>query len=125
MLDLGIAYFQNLTPLTEHWGQSPKTPTYAAPEQFDIRMNASIDFRTDLFQIGIVVFELMTGTHPFNPSEPERYVERLHKGQYNHGVLADLNISVGMQGILSRLLSSSRSRRYRKFEHLRVALEEL
>ena len=124
LLDLGIAYFQDLTPLTEHWGQSPKTPIYAAPEQFDVRMNASIDFRTDLFLIGIVVFEAMTGTHPFNPSDPEGYVERLSKGQFDRSVLCDVDISPGMQRIIGRLLSSSVSRRYRKFEHLRMALEE-
>ncbi|MXY09738.1 MAG: serine/threonine protein kinase [Acidimicrobiaceae bacterium] len=124
LLDLGIAYFQDLTPLTEHWGQSPKTPTYAAPEQFDFRMNASIDFRTDLFQIGIVAFEAMTGSHPFNPTDPEGYIERLSKGNYDRSALCDTNVSVGMQRVLGRLLSASVSRRYRKFEHLREALEE-
>ena len=54
LLDLGIAYFQDLTPLTDSWGISPRTPMYAAPEQFEMRLHSSIDFRTDLFLIGLV-----------------------------------------------------------------------
>ena len=124
LLDLGIAYFQDLTPLTEHWGQSPKTPTYAAPEQFDIRMNALIDFRTDLFLIGIIVFEVMTGLHPFNPSDQEHYIARLTEGDFNHDALDQITISVPMKRIISRLLDPSMSRRYRRFDHLRTAMEE-
>ncbi len=35
---------------------------------YEIKRNASIDFRTDLFQIGIVLVEALTGKHPFNGS---------------------------------------------------------
>ena len=125
LLDLGIAYFQDLTPLTEHWGQSPKTPTYAAPEQFDIRMNALIDFRTDLFLIGIVVFEALTGCHPFDPSDQERYVARLSEGEMNRDALDRTTVSVPMKRIVARLLDPSMSRRYRRFEHLRAAMKEI
>lgn len=124
LLDLGIAYFQELTPLTDHWGQSPKTPTYAAPEQFDIRKNSTIDFRTDLFLIGIVVFETMTGMHPFNPSDVDGYYERLSCGHLNRDALSVVDVSVEMRRILDRLLAPSMSRRYRTFEHLHAAIEE-
>ena len=51
LLDLGIALFHDFTPLTNIWDQSPKTPPYAAPEQFETRKDTVIDFRTDLFLI--------------------------------------------------------------------------
>lgn len=80
LLDLGIAYFQDLTPLTVGWGQSPRTPSYAAPEQFELRRRTSIDFRTDMFLIGIVAFEALTGRHPFDPSDADGYLDRLADG---------------------------------------------
>ena len=124
LLDLGIAYFHDLTPLTDNWGQSPMTPTYAAPEQFDIRMNTTIDFRTDLFLIGLVIFEAVTGLHPFNPSDPEGYFERLRRGNFNRAALDSVGASIEVSRILKRLLAPSISRRYRKFEHLYQAIEE-
>lgn len=124
LLDLGIAYFQDLTPLTDNWGQSPKTPMYAAPEQFEMRMQTPIDFRTDLFLIGIVVFEALTGVHPFGPSDPGGYFERLRKGEWNRNAVDNINASPGMERILARLLDPSMSRRYRRFDHLRNAIGE-
>jgi serine/threonine protein kinase len=45
LLDLGIALHENLTPITQDFGFSPRTPAYAAPEQFEVRRLARIDFR--------------------------------------------------------------------------------
>ena len=118
LLDLGIAYIQDLTPLTDNWGQSPKTPMYAAPEQFELRKHSSIDFRTDLFQIGLVIFEALTGVHPFDPLDPTSYVDRLGQGKWDADALDQVNASAEIRSILRRLLAPAMSRRYRRFEHL-------
>lgn len=124
LLDLGIAYFQDLTPLTENWDQSPKTPAYSAPEQYALRMQSVIDFRTDLFLIGLVVFEALTGTHPFNPSDPAGYHQRLLNGEWDEDALDRVDVSPGMRHLLRRLLAPSMSRRFRKFEHVHSRIEE-
>lgn len=65
LLDLGIARHLDLTSLTDSLQQlGPHTPGYAAPEQFRNRKQ-DIDIRADLFSVGIVAFEAITGTHPF------------------------------------------------------------
>lgn len=118
LLDLGIAYFQDLTPLTEGWGHSPRTPTYAAPEQFELRRQASIDFRTDMFLIGIVAFEALTGRHPFNPNDADGYLERLATGRIDTGALDAVEALPCMRALLERLLAPAVSQRFRKFEFL-------
>lgn len=124
LLDLGIALFHDLTPLTDDWGQSPKTPQYAAPEQFALRRDVSIDFRTDMYQIGIVVFEALTGKHPFAPEDPARYLDRIFSGRWDEVAIDGLGISDCMIGLLRRLLDPAVGRRYRRFAFLFEAIEE-
>ena len=124
LLDLGIVYLPEFSSLTESWHESPKTPAYAAPEQFTPRSNAIIDFRTDLFLIGIVVFEALTGKHPFNPNEQAGYVTRISSCDWNNSALDQVAASEEMRQILHRLLQPLRSRRYRTIEQLRAAIQE-
>ena len=124
LLDLGIAYFQELTPLTESQAPSPKTLMYAAPEQFTTGRYTKFDFRTDLFLIGIVIFQALTGQHPFLDLNPEQYAKRLATGTWDGTALDHVHASPGIRAILSRLLDPSMSRRYRTIEHLRAAIEE-
>lgn len=42
----------------------PHTPGYAAPEQFN-NLKKEIDSRADIFSLGVVVYECMTGKNPF------------------------------------------------------------
>jgi serine/threonine protein kinase len=49
---------------TQQTDQGMLTPAYAAPEQlFD--NYGTPDHRTDIFQLGILIYELFTGTHPY------------------------------------------------------------
>ena len=116
LLDLGIAYFIDLTPITDAWGNSPRTPRYAAPEQFELRRLARIDFRTDLFLIGVVAFEALTGFHPFQPEEPDGYFDRLADGRVDIDALDAVDATAPMRKLLSRLLAGSVNRRFRKFD---------
>lgn len=65
LLDFGIARQlarSSLTPTGAHFG--PHTAGYAAPEQFR-NLKKEIDIRSDLFAIGVVAYEALTGKHPF------------------------------------------------------------
>lgn len=64
-LDFGIARVigeMSLTKTEAIFG--PCTPGYAAPEQFN-NLKKDIDSRADLFSIGVVTYECITGTNPF------------------------------------------------------------
>ena len=116
LLDLGIAYFIDLTPITDAWGISPRTPRYAAPEQFELRRLARIDFRTDLFLIGLVAFEALTGFHPFDPGDADGYLDRLANGRVDTDALDAVRATPEMRNLLARLLAGSVSGRFRKFD---------
>jgi serine/threonine protein kinase len=42
------------------------TPPYFSPEQFNfVNRRSVLDFRSDLFSLGVTMYEMLTGTHPF------------------------------------------------------------
>lgn len=65
LIDFGIARALNMNSLTMTEAQvGPHTPGYGAPELFQYNKK-DIDSRADLFSLGVVVFEAVTGKHPF------------------------------------------------------------
>jgi serine/threonine-protein kinase len=65
VIDFGIVRFLNLeslTPTIAQWGRF--TLGYGAPEQMR-NMKPAIDARTDLFAVGVVLFEALYGQNPY------------------------------------------------------------
>jgi len=72
LLDFGIARHltkTSITPTEARFG--PHTAGYAAPEQFR-NLKKRIDIRTDLFAIGVVAYECLSGVHPFTDGARDR-----------------------------------------------------
>lgn len=68
VIDLGVVRETGAKGVTQTGFVAPLTPGYAAPEQFrDER--ALICFKTDFFAIGVVMYLLMSGIHPFHWEE--------------------------------------------------------
>lgn len=113
LLDLGIALFTDMSPLTESSLSGPGTSKYAAPEQFVPRRMASIDFRTDLFQLGIVLVEALTGTHPFFRPGTD-YMARLTT--FDAKTLDGIDMPDGLRNLIPRLLAAEPSGRFRRVD---------
>ncbi|HEX8109143.1 MAG TPA: serine/threonine-protein kinase, partial [Kofleriaceae bacterium] len=67
VLDFGIAHREGRTQLTQT-GAMIGTPGYMAPEQ--ARSNAPIDARVDVFALGCVLFQCLTGIPAFEGDSP-------------------------------------------------------
>ena len=75
VIDFGIAKATS-QPLTEktlytQQGMLIGTPEYMSPEQADQTIE-DIDTRSDVYSLGVLLYELLSGTVPFDPSELRR-----------------------------------------------------
>jgi len=75
VVDFGIAKVINNTaasPVSRMMG----TPHYSSPEQF--RIGADIDGRSDIYSLGVMLFQMLTGSLPFDAGAPEE-IMMLHR----------------------------------------------
>jgi serine/threonine-protein kinase len=66
VLDFGIAAITESVTRTSVTRGLMLTPNYAAPEQWEEMPAAEMDGRTDLYALGCVVYEMLTGRTPFH-----------------------------------------------------------
>ena len=98
--------------------QSPEPPefiagtlSHMAPEQTG-RMNRSIDSRSDLYALGVTLYQLLTGTLPFTASDPMEWVH-CHVARRPESPAARLaNVQPQLAAIIMKLLSKAPEDRY-------------
>src|SRR5207249_9061976 len=95
---------------------------YMSPEQSG-RMNRTTDCRSDLYSLGVILYEVLTGTCPFRSDDPLEMVHR-HIAQ-NPLPPHVLNPAVPepVSEIVMKLLSKTAEQRYQSALGLRKDLE--
>ncbi len=74
LLDFGLAKSQNLTKLTE-MGMIVGTFSYISPEQ----ISGSISKQSDIYSLGIIFYEMVTGEKPFKGDTPSDIINKVIK----------------------------------------------
>ncbi|MDY0059877.1 MAG: serine/threonine-protein kinase [Myxococcota bacterium] len=85
------------------------TPAYMAPEQF---REQEVDARSDLYSLGVLLFELLTGQLPFAGATAEYMVQTLYLDPPSPARLApDQGIPEALEQLILRLLAKSKEAR--------------
>src|SRR5262245_31321203 len=87
------------------------TLLYMAPEQTG-RMNRSIDSRSDLYSMGVVLYEMLTGTLPFAASDPMELVHAHIAREPVPPHERSKDVPGPVSGIVMKLLAKTTEERY-------------
>ena len=98
--------------------QSPEPPeviagtlAYMAPEQTG-RMNRSIDSRSDLYALGVTLYEMLTGSLPFTASDPMEWVHCHIARQPVPPAERRKDVPAAVSAIIMKLLAKTAEERY-------------
>ncbi len=121
LMDFGLARALDRPRLTTV-GTMVGTPAYMAPEN---ALGAEADARSDLYSLGVVVYEMATGSPPFRSPDSLKLIYSHIRD--NPGAPSRLNAQLpsALESIILRLLAKDPADRYRSAKELRRALEEV
>jgi serine/threonine-protein kinase len=107
VMDFGIARAVDST-LTKT-GSVMGTPAYMSPEQAS---GWKIDGRSDIFSLGVILYELLTGRRPFSGDTFPSLMFAIIKEDPAPPSLVDPSISTGWDTIVMKALAKTREERY-------------
>ncbi len=121
VLDFGIAKAASNSYQTRTSSLKGKA-AYMSPEQ--IIQKGGLDRRSDIFSLGIVLFELVTGHRPFRGDTELELMMSIVKKPAPDPRTFNETIPTDIVRILSRALEKNRQKRYQSSLQMRQALEE-
>jgi serine/threonine-protein kinase len=123
ILDFGLARMETAAgPQLTQTGIIVGTPAYMAPEQV---RGQDVDFRTDLFAVGVLVYELATGANPFIATSVSATLARIVDEEPPAVSSVRPESLPALDQIVARCLRKNRADRYESTQDLVVDFEQL
>ncbi len=118
--DFGIARAVNTEESLTQTGAVMGTATYFSPEQAE---GVGVDARSDIYSLGVVLFEMVAGRPPFLGDSPVAVASKHVRER--PPVLSDLNPTVPppLEAIVAKAMAKSADQRYQSASDLRADLQ--
>ncbi|MDP9036096.1 MAG: serine/threonine protein kinase [Myxococcota bacterium] len=97
------------------------SPAYMSPEQMESAKD--VDPRTDIWALGVTLYELLTGRLPFEGTTPVQVYSRIIAEAPLHLRHLSPAIPLGLEAVVAKCLQRHRDNRFATVEQLAVALE--
>jgi serine/threonine-protein kinase len=98
------------------------TVSYMSPEQ---ARGAPVDERTDIFSLGVVVYEMLSGSTPFKGGSMSETFANLINREPTPLTLSGSSVAKELQRIVSKMLRKEKGERYRNGKDLLADLKQL
>ena len=103
------------------------TPLYMSPEQFMGKKAGEIDGRTDLYSLGVVLYQMVTAQLPFEGdtlySLMMQHVEGIVRAP--HEAAPELHIPEALSHLILKAIDKSREQRFQTAEEFVAALDQV
>ncbi len=121
LLDFGLAKLSTHTQLTKT-GTTLGTLAYMAPEQ---AAGGEVDGRADLFSLGVILYELVTGVRPFTGDHDAAVLYSIAHHPAPPLATHDASLPSALQLVIDRALAKEPKDRYATLHELKEAIKEL
>ncbi len=121
VIDFGLAKVLSLSTLTRT-GVSPGTPYYMSPEQIRAQ-GSTVDEGTDIYSAGAVLYELLTGSPPFEGKDIGEVLYRITHEDAKPLRASCRQIPRDLEKIVLKALRRDRRSRYETAEQMRDDLD--
>jgi serine/threonine-protein kinase len=95
------------------------TPSYMLPEQIT---SAKVDGRSDIFSLGVVLFEMLTGEKPFRSDNPATLMYQIAKEPHPSVLRIRPDLPAACEAILDKALQKDPRDRYQRASEMAEAL---
>ena len=119
IIDFGLAKAANHGMLTKT-GSTLGTYPYMSPEQ---AQGEKADHRTDIWSVGIVIFEMITGLRPFKSEYESALIYSILNEDPPHVTSLRTGVPMELERIVNKCLEKNPADRYQRLEDLIVDLK--
>jgi serine/threonine protein kinase/Flp pilus assembly protein TadD len=121
VVDFGLAKLTGRTKLTKT-GTTPGTVAYMSPEQFK---GGDVDQRSDIWALGVVLYEMITGEMPFRGDVEQAMMYSIMNESPKPAPSVRPDVPDDVERLIEKALSKDPSDRYQTSTELIVALRSL
>jgi len=121
IMDFGIARSRELKGMTEN-GSTIGTPEYMSPEQVE---GEDIDQRSDIYSMGVILYEMVTGRTPFEGKTPMSIAMKHVTEKPKEPIGLNMQISEDLSRVIMKCMEKDKARRYQSALDLLYALKEI
>ncbi len=108
--DFGTAKLQDAQTKLTDTGGAVGTPAYMSPEQ--IQANEGLDGRSDIYTLGVILFEMLSGSHPFETNTPIAIAVKHMFEPVPRLLDMDPNLPPNCQAIIAKAMAKRKEDRY-------------
>ena len=110
LADFGIASDENEDSDKTQTGVTLGTPAYMPPEQFEI--SSAVDNRADIYALGVMLYEMVTGTKPYPSEFTQENIARIKRGKYIPPRKIDKTIPPVVCRLIKKMLKTKAKNRF-------------
>ncbi|MDX1643045.1 MAG: protein kinase [Thermoanaerobaculia bacterium] len=121
IVDFGLAKLAGEISLTQT-GATLGTTAYMSPEQLQ---GKDLDFRTDLWSLGVIIYQLLTGKYPFNGDYDQALQRSILEDEPQPPSEVSPDLPQYIDAVMSRLLAKDREERFHSAGEISQVLRSL